>query len=109
MPDRVDSAASLSLMDLSVEAECFGSEIRKSDYEVPTVTGSIVTDMQSAERLSIPEIGTGRTGIYIDAVTKAKKMIQDRPVFAGMIGPFSLSGRLLNVTEIMVIVMMIRN
>jgi uroporphyrinogen decarboxylase len=100
--DRVDSAASLSLMDLSVEAECFGSEIRKSDYEVPTVTGSIVTDMQSAERLSIPEIGTGRTGIYIDAVTKAKKMIQDRPVFAGMIGPFSLSGRLLNVTEIMV-------
>ena len=34
--DRLDSAASVSLMDLSVEAECFGSQIRVSDDEVPT-------------------------------------------------------------------------
>lgn len=31
--DRVDSATSVSLMDLSVEAECFGSTIRYSDDE----------------------------------------------------------------------------
>ena len=36
--DRVPSAASVSLMDLSVEAECFGSSIVFSDDEVPTVT-----------------------------------------------------------------------
>ena len=42
--DRVPSAASVSLMDLSVEAECFGSTIRVSDDEVPTVIGSIVSD-----------------------------------------------------------------
>ena len=29
-----DAAASVSLMDLSVEAECFGAEIRVSDSEV---------------------------------------------------------------------------
>ena len=38
--DRVDSAASVSMMDLSVEAEAFGAEIRVSDDEVPTVIGT---------------------------------------------------------------------
>ena len=42
--DRVPSLASVSLMDLSVEAEAFGSRIRFTDNEVPTVQGSIVTD-----------------------------------------------------------------
>ena len=35
--DKVASGASVSLMDLSVEAECFGSTIRVTDDEVPTV------------------------------------------------------------------------
>lgn len=99
--DRVDTAAAISLMDLSVEAESFGSQIIFSESEVPTVTGSIITEMEEVEDLQIPEVGTGRTGIYIDAVRKACEYIQDRPVFAGMIGPYSLAGRLLDVTEIM--------
>lgn len=52
--DRVDSAASVSLMDLSVEAECFGSAIRFSDDEVPTVVGSIVSSEEEAKALEIP-------------------------------------------------------
>lgn len=35
--DRTDAAAAVSLMDLSVEAECFGAPISVSDDEVPTV------------------------------------------------------------------------
>lgn len=100
--DRVDSAASVSLMDLSLEAECFGSEIRFSDEEVPTVIGSIVNSEEDADALEIPEIGAGRTHIYIDAIEKAVGLIDDRPVFAGVIGPFSLAGRLLDVTEAMI-------
>ena len=42
---RTDASASVSFMDLSVEAECFGSTIRVSDDEVPTVIGSIVSDV----------------------------------------------------------------
>ena len=98
--ERVDSIAAISAMDLSVEAECFGSEIVFSESEVPTVKGSIITEMEEVEALEIPAIGTGRTGIYIDAVRKASELILDRPVFAGMIGPYSLAGRLLDVTEI---------
>ena len=37
--ERVHSAAAVSLMDLSVEAECFGAQVRVSDDEVPTVDG----------------------------------------------------------------------
>lgn len=52
--DRVDSAASVSMMDLSVEAEAFGSTIRVSDDEVPTVIGAIVTTEQQARDLAVP-------------------------------------------------------
>ena len=99
--ERVDAAASVSLMDLSVEAECFCSQIVVSEDEVPTVKGSIVSDLEDVEKLQIPPVGAGRTDIYIDAVRKAVEKIHDRPVFAGMIGPYSLAGRLLDVTEIM--------
>lgn len=99
--DATDASAAVSFMDLSVEAEAFGATICVSDDEVPTVKGRLVSDEDEAEALEIPEVGSARTGIYIDAVKKAVEMIKDRPVLAGMIGPFSLAARLLDVTEIM--------
>ena len=99
---RVDSAASVSLMDLSVEAQCFGAPIHISEDEVPTVTGCVVSSPEEAEALQVPPVGAGRTDIYIDAIRKAVKLIDDRPVFAGVIGPFSLTGRLVDVTEAMI-------
>lgn len=99
--ERTASAAAVSLMDLSVEAECFGSSVKFSDDEIPTVTGRIINNEEDANKLKIPEIGTARSGLYINAIKKACEEITDRPVFAGMIGPFSLAARLLDVTEIM--------
>lgn len=100
--ENTDAAASVSLMDLSVEAECFGSVIRVSDEEVPTVIGSVVNTEEEADALKIPEIGAGRTSIYIEAIEKAAKLIEDRPILAGAIGPFSLAGRLMDVSEAMI-------
>lgn len=99
--EAVDSAASVSLMDLSVEAECFGATVRFSDEEVPTVTGRLVHDEDEADALEIPAVGTARSGLYVESIRKACALITDRPVFAGMIGPFSLAARLLDVSEIM--------
>ena len=99
---RTDAAASVSLMDLSVEAECFGSEIRVSDEEVPTVVGSIVSDEDEAKALEVPPVGAGRTGLYLEAIRKASQAITDRPVLAGAIGPFSLAARLMDVTDAMI-------
>lgn len=100
--ERTDSGIAVSLMDLSVEAECFGSEIRISEDEVPTVIGRIISTEEETDALVIPEIGVCRTQMYIDAIEKAVGLIEERPVFAGVIGPFSLAGRLLGVTDAMV-------
>lgn len=99
--DRTDAAASVSFMDLSVEAECFGAEVCVFDDEVPSVKGRIINDMDEAEALEVPAVGSGRTQIYIDAIRKATEMITDRPILAGIIGPYSLAARLFDVSEIM--------
>ena len=99
---RCPTTAAVSMMDLSVEAECFGAQIRVSDDEVPTVVGSVVETPEDAEALQVPAFGTGRTGLYVEAISKALKLITDRPIFAGVIGPFSLAGRLMDMTQVMI-------
>jgi len=98
---RCDTAAAVSFMDLSVEAECFGSTIRFADNEVPTVIGGIVATMDQADALVVPPVGAGRSGVCVDAIRQASRLITDRPVLAGVIGPFSLAGRLMDVTQAM--------
>jgi len=103
--DKYDTLASVTLMDLSVEAEAFGSPVIFSEDEVPTVVNKIIEDIEDVEKLKIPEVGFARTGEYIKTVEEAKKLIADRPVLAGAIGPFSLAGRLLDMTEVMILSM----
>ena len=100
---RYSTGASVSLMDLSVEAECFGANIVFHEKEVPTVSGVLIAGEQDAEDLQIPDVGSARSGECIKGIREAKKRITDRPVLAGMIGPYSLAGRLLDMTEIMVL------
>lgn len=99
---RYDMLAALSLMDLSVEAEAFGAPIRFFDDEIPSITGAVAGDDEAAEALAVPRVGAGRTGECVKGIQIASKTISDRPVFAGVIGPFSLAGRLMDMTEIMV-------
>lgn len=100
---RFDMGAAFSLMDLSVEAEAFGSPVYYNADEVPTVTAALIHDEEEAEALQIPEVGAGRTGECIKGIREVMELITDRPVFAGIIGPFSLAGRLLDMTEIMIL------
>lgn len=100
--ERCHPLAIMGFMDLSVEAEAFGAQVHFSDDEVPTIVGSLVQCEEDANALKVPQVGDKRTGIYIEAIRKAKQTITDCPVFAGCIGPFSLAGRLLDVTEAMI-------
>lgn len=99
--ERCPIGASLNMMDLSVEAETFGAEIKFDDHDIPTVTKGIIDDITDAESIVVPKVGTHRTSIYIEGVKKAKELIKDIPVFCGVIGPYSLSGRLFDMTELM--------
>lgn len=103
LADKYDMPAVASFMDLSVEAEAFGARTVYAADEVPTNIGRLVETVEDVDALQVPEIREGRTGIYIEGVKKALKLVTDRPVFAGCIGPFSLAGRLMDVNEIMLL------
>lgn len=92
--------AAFTFMDLSVEAECFGAGISYSDREVPTVAKCVVHDGAGIKALTEPEVGSGRTGEAIKCARLCAEKL-DLPVFACCIGPFSLAGRLADMTEMM--------
>jgi uroporphyrinogen decarboxylase len=102
LSNKYPSAGAVTIMDLSVEAEAFGSPIKFSDKEVPAVTAAIVNDMDMANALKLPKVGDGRTSVYIKAAQLVAENIKDRPSFGGVIGPYSLAGRLMDMTEIMI-------
>ncbi len=100
---RYDMGVALSLMDLSVEAEAFGSPVHYSPDDVPTVHAALVHGEEEAEALKVPRVGDGRTGECVKGIREAAERITDRPVLAGIIGPYSLAGRILDMTEIMIL------
>ena len=98
---ETDTLAAVSLMDLSVEVEAFGAQVRFSEHEVPAIVGQLVSDEDEADALAVPALSAGRAAVCVEGVRLAKERITDKPVIAGMIGPYSLAGRLMDVTEIM--------
>ncbi len=105
LSNKYKTEATVTIMDLSVEAEAFGSKIKFSDNEVPTVIGKIISNAEDAENLKIPKVGDGRTSVYLNVSRIAAENINEKSVFAGHIGPFSLAGRLMDMTEIMITMM----
>lgn len=99
--NETDTLAAVSLMDLSVEAEAFGAQVRYTEDEVPAIIGQLVSGEDEANDLEVPELSAGRAMLCVEAVRTAKQRISHKPVLAGMIGPYSLAGRLCDVTEIM--------
>lgn len=98
---ETNTLAAVSLMDLSVEAEAFGAQVRFAADEIPAIVGQLISDEDEADALEVPGLDAGRIGVFVDAVRLAREKITDKPLLAGMIGPFSLAGRLMDVTEIM--------
>lgn len=103
--EEYPSIAAVTCMDLSVEAQAFGCKVKFSENEVPKVIKGIISDLGEVDKLEVPQIGAGRTCEYIKASELAAKNITEKPTFAGMIGPFSLAGRLFDMTEIMLAIL----
>lgn len=100
--ETYDTTACTVIMDLTVEAEAFGCAISMPEHEVPNVTGRLVYDEESVNQLQIPSLSTGRMPEYLKANRLAVENIEGKPVLSGCIGPFSLAGRLYDMSEIMV-------
>jgi uroporphyrinogen decarboxylase len=97
--ERFDSPFLLTAMDLSAEAEVFGSEIRFSDEEIPTVLGRLITDVSQIDKIQSPEVGDKRTRVHLETAAILASKLKGKPVIGGCIGPFSLAGRLFGVSE----------
>ena len=98
---RYESAFAISAMDLSAEAEAFGCTLMLSDGEIPTVTGRLVTTIEEAKKLPVPNPGDKRTTVYLETVRRLSELEGNPFVLGGCIGPFSLAARLVGVSEAM--------
>lgn len=97
--ERFQTDVLLTAMDLSVEAELFGCQIRMEDDEIPTVIGRRVTSAEEVAALVIPAAGSGRSAVHLETAARLVRQQSDCPVLGGVIGPFSLAGRLFGVSE----------
>lgn len=101
---KYPSAAATVIMDLTVEAEAFGCQLTFSEDEVPTVSGRLLNNESDIDALRVPGLDRGRVQEYLKANRLAAKAITDKPLFSGCIGPFSLAGRLYDMSEMMMLV-----
>ncbi len=92
-----------AIMDLTVEAEAFGAEICFKDNEVPSVIGHILNSDDDIANLVVPSLGNGRIREYLTADRLAAENVTDKPFFGGCIGPYSLAGRLYDMSEMMML------
>ncbi|MBR1400978.1 MAG: uroporphyrinogen decarboxylase family protein [Prevotella sp.] len=104
LTESYPSAAAATIMDLTTEAESFGAKIEFSDIAVPAVSNRLLPDAEAIYQLKVPSLNTGRIPAYLKANLLAARTITDRPLFSGCIGPFSLAGRLYDMSEIMVLI-----
>lgn len=102
LDQRFPSAACTVIMDLTVEAEAFGADVIFPENEIPSVIGRLLASKESVDQLCIPGMEAGRLQQYILANKLAAQHITDKPVFGGCIGPFSLAGRLFDLSELMI-------
>ena len=100
--ERYPSAATTVIMDLTVEAEAFGCAINFSKDEVPTVSHRLVSSLEEVRQLPVPPLTVGRVSEYLLANRLTAASITDKPVLGGCIGPYSLAGRIFDMTEIMI-------
>ncbi len=97
------SAAVTMIMDLTVEAEAFGCKINFKRNEIPTVKERLLQSTDEIEKLTVPGLSEcKRLNEYLNAAKLAVQNISHVPVFPGCIGPFSLAGRLIDMSEIMI-------
>lgn len=99
--ERFPAAAVTAIMDLTVEAEAFGAEVVFSEDEIPNVVGRLVADYDSVAALEVPGLDKGRVQQYLLANRLTAERIKDKPIYGGAIGPFSLAGRLFDLSELM--------
>ena len=99
--DKFPAAAVTAIMDLTVEAEAFGADVVFTDDDIPNVVGRLVYSYDTVKALEVPGLDKGRVGEFLKANAIVRSRIKDKPIYGGCIGPYSLAGRLYDMSELM--------
>lgn len=90
--------AAITGMDLTVDTEAFGAEVNYSEKQAPNIVGHLLSTADEIRALEVPDVHSGRVDVFLDAVKEAQKIITDRPVFGGMLGPYTLAANILDMS-----------
>lgn len=101
LAENYPADAATAIMDLTLEAEAFGATIHFPEEEIPSVTGRLVSDYDSVAALAVPSLEVSRVPEYLKANRLAVEHIHNKPILSGCIGPYSLAGRLYDMSELM--------
>lgn len=94
-----DTIAAITGMDLTIDAEAFGIEVNYSEKQAPNIVDHLLKDKNGIEELTVPDIHSGRVDVFTKACTEGAKLITDRPILGGMLGPFSLAANILDINK----------
>jgi uroporphyrinogen decarboxylase len=98
--DRYSTPVMLTAIDTTAEAEAYGSEIKFSTHEAPTIVGRLVTNAADAAALPDPVAGDARTRVPIETAWRLTAEVGESvPVLGAMLGPFALASRLFGIEE----------
>lgn len=98
LKERFEPDIVFPFMDLSVEAEALGLEIKKPDNESFSVKEHPIKSIEVLKQLSIPDPNSTRLSVFVETIKKMRQEFTDTPNAAYTIGPYSLAG-LLSGTE----------
>lgn len=96
-----DTIAAITGMDLTVDSEAFGVEVKFSKRQAPNTKNHIIATAEDVRNLVVPDIHSGRVDVFNDAIAEAEKIIPEIPLMGGMFGPFSFAANLMDVSDAM--------
>lgn len=93
------------MMDLTVEAEALGATVDWETDLMPVIKGKRIETIDDTECMVIPSIrDDNRLGIFVDTCRQLRESFPNRTIWAYALGPFSIAGRLMGMTELAIAV-----
>lgn len=98
--EAVQPDALFAMMDLTVEAEFLGCELKIADDDPPTVADGVLKNQSIPSSVFANKITGGRMPLFADVVAELKKALAI-PVGAYVTGPLTLAGQLMDIAGVM--------
>lgn len=99
--DKCSFNAVIGVIDATIEAEAFGAKVSFFEDRLPYVSGRVRPE--EIKGLRARALGAGREEIILKAAGKAKAIIDERAVIAGVSGPLTVARELLGEAEITIL------